>query len=96
MWLRRLPHKKMSEDKLKDLEELAGKMKEDFAEKAQQGDEHAAIRAGEMSLFEAWVEKIRNCDHTFVRKDDRRVCSKCGFEDPDSIPIEEKWRDAWL
>lgn len=82
-------------DKLKKLEELAGKMKDEFVEKAKQGDKHALSRAGEMTLFQYWAEKVRNCEHTFERKDGRLVCSKCGFEDPDSVPIEEKWADAW-
>lgn len=83
------------ETKLKELSDLAGKMKEEFAEKAAQGDEKAKIRSGEMSMLQYWAEKVRNCDHTFERINGRDVCTKCGFEDPDSIPIEEKWADAW-
>ena len=82
--------------KLKQLAELSGKMKEDFVEKAKQGDEHALSRAGEMSMLQYWAEKVRKCEHTFERKDGRDVCTKCGFEDPDSLSIEEKWAEAWL
>jgi hypothetical protein len=83
------------DEKLKQLENLAGQMKDEFVEKAKQGDERALSRAGEMTLLQHWAEKVRNCEHDFEWKDGRRVCSKCGFEDPDSVPIEEKWADAW-
>ena len=83
-------------NKLKKLGELAGKMKEDFVNKAKQGDKGALSRAGEMTLLQHWAEKVRNCEHTFERKDGRDVCTKCGFEDPDSLSIEEKWAEAWL
>lgn len=82
--------------KLKQLAELVGKMQEEFAEKASQGDKQALSRSGEMTLFKHWIEKVRNCEHTFKWKDGRCVCSKCGFEDPDSLSIEEKWAEAWL
>lgn len=83
-------------EKLKDLSDLAGKMKDEFAEKAKQGDTRALSRAGEMTMLQHWTEKVRNCEHTFKWEDGRRVCSKCGFEDPDSLSIEEKWAEAWL
>lgn len=87
---------KRDNGKLKDLADLAGKMKDEFVEKAKQGDEHAMSHAGEMTLLQHWAEKVRNCDHTFERKDGRDVCTKCGFEDPESLSIEEKWAEAWL
>lgn len=83
-------------EKLRELSELAGKMKEEYVEKAKQGDGRALSRAGEMTLLQAWAEKIRHCEHTFVWENGKRVCSKCGFEDPDSMSIEEKWAEAWL
>jgi len=88
---------KMSTNKkLKELSDLAGKMKDEFAGKAKQGDKRALSRAGEMTMLQHWAEKVRNCEHTFKWADGRRVCSKCGFEDPDSLSIEEKWAEAWL
>lgn len=85
-----------NDDKLKDLAELAGQMKEEFVEKAKDGDESALSRAGEMALLQGWAERVRTCQHTFEWKDGERICTKCGLEDPDSISIEEKWREAWL
>ena len=82
-------------EKLKKLSDLAGKMKEEYAEKAKKGDGHALSRAGEMTMLQHWAEKVRNCEHTYEWKDGRRVCSKCGLEDPDSLSIEEKWAEAW-
>ncbi len=87
---------KSNNEKLKNLADLAGKMKDEFVEKAKQGDEHALSRAGEMSLLQYWAEKVRNCKHTFEWENGRRVCTKCGFEDPESLSIEEKWAEAWL
>lgn len=87
---------KSDNEKLKDLSDLAGKMKDDFVEKAEQGDKRALSRAGEMSMLQAWAEKVRKCKHNYEWKDGRRVCTKCGLEDPDSLSIEEKWAEAWL
>ena len=87
---------KNDNEKLKELSDLAGKMKDEFVEKAKQGDEHGLSRAGEMTLLQHWAEKVRNCDHTYEWKDGRCICSKCGLEDPDSLSIEEKWAEAWL
>ena len=85
-----------NKDKLKDLADLAGKMKEEFEEKAKQGDKGALSRAGEMSGLQYWAEKVCNCKHTFEWENGRRCCTKCGMEDPDSLSIEEKWAEAWL
>lgn len=52
---------KSDNEKLKDLADLVGKMKDEFVEKAKQGDEHALSRAGEMTLLKHWAEKVRNC-----------------------------------
>ena len=87
---------KSENEKLKRLADLAGKMKDEFVEKAKQGDEHALSQAGEMTLLQHWAEKVRKCEHTFVLKDGRDICTKCGFVDPDSLSIEEKWAEAWL
>ena len=78
---------KSDNEKLKDLADLAGKMKEEYVEKAEQGDKGALSRAGEMTLLQHWAEKVRKCEHTFERKDGRDVCTKCGFEDPESLSI---------
>lgn len=83
-------------EKLKDLSELAGKMKDEYVEKAKQGDEHALSRAGEMTMLQHWAEKVRTCQHTFEWVDGERKCTKCGLRDPDSLSIEEKWAEAWL
>jgi hypothetical protein len=86
----------MDKKKLKDLADLVGKMKNEYVKKAEQGDKLALNRAGEMTMLQLWAEKVRNCDHVYEWEDGRRVCSKCGFEDPDSLSIEEKWAEAWL
>ena len=38
-------------EKLKKLSDLAGKMKDEYVEKAKKGDEHAMSRAGEMTML---------------------------------------------
>jgi len=87
------------DEKLKQLEDMAGQMQDEYVEKAKQGDERAMGRAGEMALLKYMAEKSRTCQHTYEWRtiDGERVhiCTKCGLWDPEEQSIEEKWADAW-
>ena len=54
-----------NDKKLKKLAELAGTMKEELVEKAQQGDKSALSRAGEMTALQYWAEQVRKCEHNY-------------------------------
>lgn len=88
-----------NDEKLKQLENLAGQMQDEFAEKARQGDGRAMGRAGEMTLLKYMAEKSRTCQHTYewtiIGGERVHMCTKCGLWDPDTQSIEEKWADAW-
>ena len=69
----------MKKEKLKELSDLAGKMKEEFVEKAKQGDKGALSRAGEMTLLMHELEKSQSCQHNWTTDmTGRYYCTKCG------------------
>ena len=87
------------DEKLKQLENLASQMQDEFVEKAKQGDERALGRAGEMFLLKYMAEKSRTCQHTYewttIGGESVHICTIFGLWDPEAQSIEEKWADAW-
>lgn len=68
-----------NEEKNEKLIQLTCKMKEEFVEKAKQGDEQALSRAGEMTLLLHELEKSQSCKHNWTTDmTGRYYCTKCG------------------